>query len=104
MGLFLCYKIINSVSVQKLGSGHWVLAVLCLSCAQQLWCQDRAMGLFSSQQVLERFTWCFFWGGLMVGFSLEDAQAEIHWEQRSLEEDPSIVLILAGEGLSALVV
>lgn len=41
----------------------------------------------------------------MVGFSLEDAQAEIHWEQRRwLEKDSGIVLILAGEGLSALVV
>lgn len=40
----------------------------------------------------------------MVGFSLERAQAEIHWEQRRLEKDPGIVLILTGEGLSALVV
>lgn len=41
----------------------------------------------------------------MVGFSLEDAQAEIHWVQRRwLEKDPGIVLILAGEGRSALVV
>lgn len=78
MGLFLCYKIITSVSVQKLQSegGCWQCCACCA--AQQQWCQDRAMGLFSSsQQVQERFMW-FFW----VGLSLEYAQAEMYWEQR----------------------
>lgn len=103
MGLFLCYKIIKSVSVQKLGSGCWVLVVLCLLCCPAAVVPGQSHGsvLFPAGA---REVHVVLLGGLMVGFSLERAQAEIHWEQRSLEKDPGIVLILTGEGLSALVV